>query len=223
MFPVFFHHDFRLETGMKRLLFSLVIIAGIVAGCGILGGSGDNRPVAGSYLPLTVGSTWTYAIHDSTDSVTQIYDTVRVSILQTRSTSGKIRSLWQVKYARPLKWYPQTDTMTISIHMDTLFCEGAQPLTPLMLVHPFTVGNKWLYYLYSVVSEDTIPWRGGVFDNSYHVSRPPVEGEAFGSNNYWIEPHVGLVKFLDFGGGSGNASAPPEWDTWTLLSYKINT
>ncbi len=207
---------------MKRLpvYIILIIAVSLVSGCDILGSSGD--PAAQSYLPLSPGNTWTYAVYDSLaigkDSVSQAHDTVRVSVLRTTNTSGKVQSLWSFKYSQ------HTDTMTISIHSDTLRCVLWPVLGhPLTLVYPFSVGSKWMEgedASYSVTSKDTVTWQGGVFNNSYHIIVIPRTPNDYGSTNYWIEPDVGIVKINSLGAVTVDDFVDRQ--TWTLLSYKIN-
>ena len=218
---------------MKRFPIYIILIStvALVTGCNLFGSKQSTNLT--SSFPLTPGSTWTYAVYDSTAPPKQ--DTLQVSILQTDTTSGKIQSLWEFKYT------DHTDTITVVSSGSTLhfaFPQGfasPQGFAVTKIVFPLEVGKKWSDDTsgYSVVSKDTVSWSGGTFNESYqmvqkinaHLDKGTITyWSDKGTITYWMEPNIGLVK-AHYNEGFGTTPTGPfssYYATWTLLSYKIN-
>jgi hypothetical protein len=213
---------------MKRLpvYIILIITVSFVTGCGLFG---SRNSIGQTHFPLTPGSTWTYAVYDSTSPPN--LDTLRVSILQTDTTSGQIQSLWEFKFMN------HTDTITVVSSGGTLhfafpqgFSVGPQGFLSTIIKFPLEVGKKWsdADSRYEVVSKDTVSWSGGTFNESYQaIQKFSVNwsrGTSGGTITYWIEPNIGIVKahFDEIFGTS--PTGPVYWytSTWTLMSYKID-
>ncbi len=208
---------------MKNALIyiTLIIVSGLVAGCNLLGSKQSNLSYT---LPLTPGSTWTYAVYDSTSPPK--LDTLRVSILQTDTTSGQIRSLWKFKFT------DHTDSITVvssggTLHFDFPqgFYVNPQSFVFTKIVFPLEAGKEWTddNSRYSVVSRDTISWSGGTFNESYRMVQKFSINLSGGTITYWIEPNVGIVKahFDEIFGTTPTGPVALYTSTWTLLSYKI--
>ena len=217
---------------MKNALIyvTIIIVLGLFAGCNLLGSKQSNLSPT---IPLTPGSTWAYAVYDSTSPPK--LDTLRVSILQTDTTSGQIRSLWKFKFTN------HTDTITVVSSGSTLnfaFPQGfasPQGFAVTKIVFPLEVGKKWSddTSSYSVVSKDTVSWSGGTFNENYQMVQKIntlwdkgtiTYWSDKGTITYWIEPNIGLVKAHYHEGFGTTPTGPFSYfhATWTLLSYKID-
>ncbi len=212
---------------MKNLpyYFILISMAIIATGCNFLGFGKTKASFGTSTFPLTPGSTWTYAVYDSTSSPKQ--DTLQVSILQTDTTSGQIRSLWKFKFT------DHTDTIKVvssgsTLHFD--FPQGLlvspQSFVVTKIVFPLEADKKWTddTSSYSVISKDTVSWSGGTFNESYRMVQKISANPNVGTITYWIEPNVGIVKahFDEIFGTSPTGPVYLYTSTWTLMSYKID-
>lgn len=100
------------------------------------------------------------------------------------------------------------------------------PVLPYILIQPFEIGNWWLapsFYYDSVFVQgiDQIAIGVNVYENVYHLHREFYESPNTFSNDYWIKPEVGLVKFTEY----GFFGAPPKFafgKTWKLIEYNFN-
>ena len=201
----------------------LIIVVSLLTGCRLLG---SRNSTGHTHFPKTPGSTWTYAVSDSTSP--SKLDTLRVSILQTDTTSGQIQSLWKFKFT------DHTDTITVASSGSTLhfdFPQGLrvspQSFVVTKIVFPLEVDKKWTddTSSYSVVSKDTVSWSGGTFNESYRMVQKISANPNVGTITYWIEPNVGIVKahyHEIFGGYTPTQAVYLYSATWTLLSYKLN-
>ncbi|HKI46723.1 MAG TPA: hypothetical protein VKA08_15450 [Balneolales bacterium] len=206
----------------------VIIVIGLLAGCQMVDSGNSTGSINLSSFPLTSGSTWTYATNSQ--YTPPELDTVRVSILQTDTTSGKIQSLWELKYTH------YTDSITVISSENTLrfnFPQGFPDSKS--IVFPLEVGKKWSddNSSHGVVSKDTVSWAGGTFDKSYQVVQKAsiilkgdygIRDTTNDTTKYWIEPGIGIVKIHQYEHyGSVNARAEATINTWwTLLSYKIH-
>lgn len=100
------------------------------------------------------------------------------------------------------------------------------PVLPYVLIQPFEVGNWWIapsFYYDSVFvkSIEQITIGSKVYDYVFLLHREFYESHHTFSNDYWIKPHVGLVKFTE----QVYWGTPPIFayeKTWKLIDYNFN-
>jgi hypothetical protein len=164
-----------------------------------------------SDFPNSVGSKWTYATYDS---ISQMRDTVEVSILGTIPLpNATLATQWQYKYSS------RVDTLTVVQYSDTIEFRS-YTLVP-TFIFPLQVGNGWGTQdvdTFTVALQDTISVPVGSF-SSYRVDQQsllPNDGSFF---QYWVAPKVGIVK--QFQRQFLTISPKRTKTTWILLSYSI--
>ncbi len=167
-----------------------------------------------SQFPLTIGSTWTYAIYDS---IAQQADTVKVTAYkQISASSSGATHLWSFQYRSRL------DSVYVVAAADTVnyYSSLGNGFPAITLAFPMEAGQPWhsAYYNISVTTANvSVP--AGSFLNSYQVFEVPHEGNFYGGTTYWLVPRVGIVKeqmqwFVTVNNERENT-------TWQLLSYSI--
>lgn len=166
-------------------------------------------------FPLSIGSTWTYAIYDS---IAQQADTVKVTAYKQLSTSSAGSTyLWTYQYRNRLdSVYVVTVADTVSYYYSSL----ANGLPAASFAFPMEAGQPWHSYYYSTsVTSANISVPAGSFANSFQIFEVPHEGNFYGGTTYWFAPNVGIVKehmqwFVTVDNERENS-------TWQLLSYFI--
>ena len=189
----------------------VAMVAVALSGC-------SNNPVGPpsavtNQFPLTVGSTWTYAVFDS---IAQQADTVTVTALKQTSVSASGATyLWTYRYSNRI------DSVTVVSNADTVnYLIPNAALPRMTFVFPLVAGQslQGLYYRGSVgAGSASVP--AGTFPNSFEVFEQPYEGNFYGGTTCWIAPHIGIVKeqiqWLI------TVSNQRENTTWQLISYSI--
>ncbi len=167
-------------------------------------------------FPLRSGSTWVYALYDS---VSQLRDTLTARIVKVTETKDGARSVWLLKYLQ------HTDTAFVDRSGDTLRFRHFHPdlfKDNLSLEFPLDPGKVWsdeLARTYSVISIDTVSWGGGARGESAHVEIHYGDVGDSGHTDFWIEPRVGIVRFLIFLFVVDSDISPRMNQSWTLLTY----
>ena len=225
---------------MKRFPIHIILIIAVtfVAGCNLFGSKRSANFVSqSSSFPMATGSTWTYAVYDSTTSDLK-RDTMRVNILQTDSTSGQVQSLWTLQYHQLVDStvgnivYPwvvlrvlHTDSMAVGLSANTLRFSFPRSGVVTKIIYPLEVGKKWTdnNSSYSVISKDFVHWDGGKSHESYQIVQE-INSDPNNTITYWIEPNVGIVKVHYDEILGGLTPTQVVWSyiaTWTLLSTTV--
>ena len=224
----------------------MIILTSLLAGCQLFGSGNSNldKPSdtpSSSYFPLTTGSTWTYAVYDSTYSmhsnlVSASNIQVTVTVLKNvQVDSTHLTSLWQFQFPG------HTDTVSVTLTGDSVRIK-VLPTTsytppnaifitpePVDFILPLSVGQKWsgegINGTYSVISEDTLSINGMSYSRAWHIVQTPEEaiGNEYIGYEYWIQPGVGIVKAHEDDactvcGTDGNTVVV----VWKLLSFNLN-
>jgi len=168
-------------------------------------------------IPLSVGSTWTYAIYDS---VAHNADTVKVTVHdKISSTFSGYTYLLLYHYSKHI------DSLYAVVSMDTLYYYTTTDIVnPLMkFVFPLKEEQGWHALGYSIsVRKENIVVPADTFKNCYAVYQQPNIGNQSGGITYWIVPGVGMVEkhILIIERLSPPANGLTNI-TWKLLSYFI--
>ncbi len=169
---------------------------------------------AGNF-PLSLGSTWKYAIYDSTKHRA---DTVVVSITDsTYLSDGTAAAVWQYAYSHSV------DTQYVAQSRDSILVYRSPDVRSLsmVLVLPLEVGRQWLNSppgSMKVTARENVDVPGGSFARALRVEQHPFIGNFYGGTTYWFVPDVGLVRmhraWMD-------TMADDRVNTvWELLSFK---
>jgi len=179
-------------------------------------GSSAMRTMTAGQFPLTVGSRWVYAVHDS---ISGSNDTVHVMIIgTTRFAGGKPATLWQYRSGTSV------DTQYVVRSGDTIrFYRSSDPGSiTLGLVFPLSKGRTSSVLppgTTRVQNVLTAKTPAGAFRHSFEVSYRPAVRNLVGGTTYTVAPRVGIVRIsrvtLD------TIELRRERTLWQLLSWSI--
>jgi hypothetical protein len=174
-------------------------------------------------FPLTVGSKWTYAVHDSVairDSVSVNSDTVEVTIdKKILTSSARTAYLWRYQFKM------RDDTLYVVHSGDTvLFYPSSDFQYPLiMFIFPLQVGHAWRQPnlgTFHVVAKESVSAPAGTFANSYRVYQQPITPHHVdGEITYWLVPEMGIVRKQEQWLDTFNLERKNT--TWKLMSYSF--
>lgn len=186
--------------------------------------SNTEEPPKVSHFPLTVGSSWKYAIVDTliytyTGETEIHHDTVDVTIIDsTILPNGENAVIWQYVFRN------ETDSLFACLSNDTLFfydTDGNHLVLKFGFVLPLQVSNEWEFLLldYRVFQKDSVQVPAGLFVDVFHVREREKQGNSIGWNDFFIAPKVGIVKYR-------YSTIVTLWEVnhkigWELLTYQI--
>ena len=149
-----------------------------------------------------IGAIYQYAVTDTTlfifhaDSLQISNDTATVAIIgYTVLPDGRKAFIWQ----RTFKG--ETDSILVTVSRDSVFFESRNGYfaSDLALVFPLQNGKSWKYsfFDFSVAALKRLRVPAGTFKNVFAVKQVVKRiGNTFGYNEYFIDPQVGILKFL---------------------------
>jgi hypothetical protein len=202
---------------MKNIIYLLtVIIIVLVSGCDKVNSPTETSLEINNF-PTKSGTYWIYEV---TDTVNNIKDILKVSILGiTTLSNNDTVNIWEYNYSN------EVDTLFVGIDKDTIsFYQGTRNLyfEKLKIVFPIKVGESW----------DTNVGEADVNSTKY-ISVPAVESYAYdvtiyptnfgnsaGSDKYFISPGLGIIKYI--GNIWNTFSSDYHYTVWQLKSYHIN-
>ena len=175
-----------------------------------------KQVVDASNFPLSLGSTWKYAIYDS---INHRADTVEVSITDsTFLNDGVPAAVWQYAYS------DSVDTQYVVQAGDSILIYRSPDVRSLslVLVLPLEVGREWTNSppaSMKVTTREKVDVPDGSFARALRIEQHPFIGNFYGGTTYWFVPDVGLVRmrraWLD-------TMADDRVNTvWELLSFEL--
>jgi hypothetical protein len=156
-----------------------------------------NKPTPGDQafpieqFPLTIGSTWKYAIRDS---VMQTLDTVLVSVVDSTILSdGTTAAVVQYAYGRSV------EMQYVALSGDSLLTYKSPDVRNLsmILVFPMELGRQWTTSppgSMKVTARESVNVPGGSFAGALRIEQHPFIGNFYGGTTYWFAPGTGLVR-----------------------------
>ena len=166
-------------------------------------------------FPLSVGSTWKYAIYDSIKHRT---DTVVVSIVDsTFLETGTAATMWHYAYSR------SSDVQYVAQSGDSILVYGSPDVSSLslVLILPLEVGLQWTTSppgSMKVTAQEQFKAPGGLSLPAFRVEQHPFIGNFYGGTTYWYVPDIGLVRMRR---SWTDTMAGDRMNTmWELLSFE---
>ncbi len=202
----------------KINLFSIILLVSLFIGCDKLTSPIETRLELNSF-PTQEGSYWIYEV---TDSIQNIYDTLKVSILDnTILSNGKAVKIWEYRYSE------NVDTLFVAIEEDTIsFYQGT--------ITSFAEKLKIIFPLFDNKNWDTRVGEANVGPNeylclpstrNYYTYRITIYPTHFmnsaGIDQYFISPGIGIIKYIDSMWTTLNP-ASYHYTVWELINYHIN-
>lgn len=178
----------------------------------------DNGPetVNAKNLPLSMGSTWMYAVYDS---IGKIADTVSVTVTDSTTLSNDSPAvILQYVYSH------SRESQYVATSGDSVFVYGSPDISTLSMIYvlPFAPGRQWISSPSASVKVgaiERVAVPAGSFERSFRIDHHPFIGNFYGGTTFWFVPNVGLVRmrrawFDTMGGDRVNT-------VWELLRYNI--
>ena len=209
---------------MKRLMTVLGILLAGAIGC-------DDPPSATvrsavDAFPNVVGTQWTYYW---IDSLTDITDTVVVSIDGTEQYQGRSAKLWRARFRNTLDSWgdPRIDTYHVIEAGDTVLAYRSASPNLLSLLYPLQVGKSWTSgegLVDSSAVAETLPTYGlpmGPLHDVFRVRRQYTLADSLSEqSDLYLVAGYGLVqmRFLLV-----DLHAEPDTivnEHWLLLDYE---
>jgi hypothetical protein len=180
-------------------------------------GKGEGpETVNAANLPLSVGSTWTYAIYDSIGNAA---DTVRITVADSAALSNDSPALLlQYAYAH------SRDEHYLATYGDSVFVYHSPDIGSLSMIYvlPFAPGRQWTSYppaSMKVRAMERVAVPAGSYERAFRLEHHPFIGNFYGGTTFWFVPHVGLVRmrraWIDTMGGDRVNTV------WELLEYRL--
>ncbi len=201
---------------MKKINYLLIAIIVFASGCDKV-----NSPNVTSFVlnkfPTKSGTYWFYEV---TDTVKNINDILKVSILgNTTLSNDKAVTIWEYRYSNTV------DTLFVAIDNDTIsFYQGTKSsfFERLKFVFPIEESKSWGTSVgeASVTSSRYISVPA-VRSCAYEVTiYPSLVGNSGGSDIYFISPGLGIIKYI--GSIYNTFSSDYHYTVWELKAYHIN-
>ena len=203
-------------NNMKKIIYLLIAIIVFVGGCDKVN-SPNETSLALNNFPTKSGTYWIYEV---TDTVNNINDILRVSILgNTTLSNDKAVTIWEYRYSNTV------DTLFVAIDNDTIsFYQGTRSLffERLKIVFPIEESKSWDTDIgeasvtsYKYISVPAIK------SYTYEVTIYPTHfGNSEGSDIYFISSSLGIIKYI--GSIWNTLSSDYHYTVWELKSYHIN-
>jgi hypothetical protein len=156
-------------------------------------GIAGRRKMASSHFPMTAGSRWVYAVHDSVRHHT---DTLSVRILgATRLPDGRNAMMWRYR----TRTFTDTEYVVRSGDTISIYRTPERSSVRAVFAFPLVAGRSWTVIppgSMTVVRLLTTATPAAVFRHSFEVIARPAVRNFVGETTYWLEPHVGIVRIL---------------------------
>jgi hypothetical protein len=179
-------------------------------------GYGASRKMTAGQFPVSVGSRWVYAVHDS---VANRADTVHVAIVHaTDFPGGRWASVWQYRSRSSI------DTQYVVRAGDTIsFYRSRSPQSiTAVFIFPILPGRNWTVVPPGTMNVQrilTVAVPAGKFRHSFEVKSRPAVRNFIGGTTYALAPHIGIVRMHNSSVDTINDQR--ENILWQLLSFKI--
>ncbi len=175
-------------------------------------------------FPMEIGSSWRYSIIDTAHNIYTgdnevFYDTVDVKIIDsTVLPNGNIAKIWQYQFR------DRIDSVFVAQSVDTLYFywDNTYLVIKLIILFPLEVNKEWQLsaFDYKVFLTDTLFSPAGLFTDVFQIKEYPTRlGNGVGTNEYFIVPDIGIVKYK-YGIGSTTSNIIHK-SKWQLLSYNV--
>jgi hypothetical protein len=178
----------------------------------------DNGPetVTGKNFPLSLGSTWTYAIYDS---IGKTSDTVSVAVTDSAALSDDSPAVI-IQYA----YLHSRESQYVVTSGDSILVYRSPDVGSLSMIYvlPFAPGRQWISSppgSMKVGATERVAVPAGAFERSFRIDHHPFIGNLYGGTTFWFVPNVGLVRmrraWVDTMGGDRVNTV------WELLKYDV--
>ncbi|MBM2845058.1 MAG: hypothetical protein HW407_370 [Bacteroidetes bacterium] len=197
----------------RRCNITLTNFSGVIS-LSLFGIPSSQAPFLASDFPNAIGSTWTYAVYDST--IPAVDTLVTTIVGDTVLSSGTSARIWRLRYRS------RTETYYVSNARDTVRLHPSP--TALWInatyVFPMVLGSSWRGAIASdtnrVAAVGRVATLATTFPKGYLIDEQWGQLNDYGRVFTWLVPQVGIVKLHKREWGFGWANV-----TWELLRYTI--
>lgn len=203
---------------LHNLIFPILALLVLAAGCTDNPASCDCVEPSTDAFPATLGSSWTYVVHDS---LRNTQDTVRVGITGTVEDAE-----FQTLYVWEYRWSNRVDTEYVAIDQDTVFVfravRGRRAEVKAVYEFPLYTGRKWWNRYFNdtttVSGVSALSTPAGTFARCFVLVRAWGGFNEYGRYTMWFFPKVGMVHMTKREWGFGMKN-----ETWELIDFLIPT